>query len=88
MATLNLTDTGSACWRIWAANLRDAGGTHSEDARLLCRLLDLYEQLRKRAALADSANNLGDGVRACVEQLVGRMLTAGAAPPKQPAALK
>jgi hypothetical protein len=85
---LNLTDVGFARWRIWAANLRDEEGRHAADAKLLCRLLDLYEEMRRRASAPDSANNLADGIRVSVEQIVGKLLTAGAEPPKGPATLK
>lgn len=88
MPTLNLMDAGFARWRIWSARLRDKGGAHYEDAELLCRLFDYYERLSRRAARPDSANNLADGMRRCIESLVGKMLTAGAEPPKEAAVLK
>lgn len=88
MPTLNLMDVGFARWRIWSAKLRDKGGPHSEDAKLLCRLLDYHDSLNRRAARPDSANNLPDGMRCCVELLIGRILTAGAEPPKEAAVLK
>lgn len=88
MPTLNLMDVGFARWRIWAAKLRDKGGPHCEDAERLCWLLDYHEKLNRRAVMPDSANNLADSVRCCIELLIGRMLTAGAEPPKEAAVLK
>lgn len=88
MATLNLMDVGFARWKIWSVELRDEGSCYSEDAELLCRLFDMYETLSRRAAAPDSAGNLADGLRSCIEQLIGRLLTAGAEPPKEAAVLK
>lgn len=87
MPSLNLTDTGFALWRTWAADLRE-NNHYEEDARLLCRLLDLYEEMRRRAVSPLSATNIADGIRLSVEMLIGRMLTAGAVPPREAAILK
>lgn len=88
MATLNLMDAGFARWRIWSAQVRDEGSRFSKDAELLCRLFDMYENLSHRAAAPDSAGNLADGLRGCIEQLIGKLLAAGAEPPKEAAVLK
>lgn len=88
MPILNLTDAGFARWRIWAADLRDEKGPQSEDAGLLCRILDLHDEFRRRAAAPNSACNLADGLRGCIEQLIGRMLANGAIPPTEAAVLK
>jgi hypothetical protein len=87
--TLNIMDPGFARRRIWAAGLRDGKGPYAENASLLCRVLDLYEEIAKRASQADSASNLSDSLRLSVESLIGRLLADGAAPPDMgPAVLK
>jgi hypothetical protein len=73
-------DAEHARLRVWAAEVRDAGGTHAPDAALLCRLLDLHRWMSERAARPDSAANLADGLLTCVAAVVERLKAAGLAP--------
>lgn len=77
---LNLMKPDFARWRVWAADLRK--GPFREEASLLCRLLDDYDDQSKSA----QAGNLTHPLRCCIEMTIGRLLTRGA-PPLQAAAV-
>jgi len=48
-------DAEHARLRFWAAEARDAGAAHAQDAALLCKLLDLYAYMSERARRPESA---------------------------------
>lgn len=47
-------------------------------AELLCRLLDMHEEVMRRA----QADNLGDGLVVSVEIVLGRLMKLGVWPPE------
>ena len=59
---MNINDVGErAALRVWAAEVRDRGGKGAGGARLLCRMIDLWEGRRPgglKDLLADNIDKL------------------------------
>jgi hypothetical protein len=77
---LNLLDPQLDRWRTWATLLRDLGEP-SGDAARLCRLLDFFEEQKRRKPAAADVADLVQWTQPPVETLVRRLLDAGARPP-------
>lgn len=64
---MNINDVGErAALRVWAAEVRDSGGKGAAGARLICRMLDLWEGRRPsnlKDLLADNIDKLARLVR-------------------------
>lgn len=77
-----------ARWRVWAADVRDRRPPHERvhpdaprQAETLCRLLDAWPALAKRAGRDDAPANLAEGLEGSVLMLVGWLILAGVRPP-------
>ena len=85
---LNSAEVDFARWRVWAAEVRDRRGPHSsvppaasQNAALLARLLDSWQEQDCWASRPGSPSNLTEPLENAIVRLVGWLLLAGTAPP-------
>jgi hypothetical protein len=85
---LSPEEAAPARWRVWAAEERDRRPPHdsaqpdaARQADTLCRLLDAWGPLARRAARPDGPANLAEPLEVNVLMLVGWLVLAGVRPP-------